>query len=435
MTEERVKSRYLSATITVLVLTGLLIPALLLVPSVAGAKGVFKLKNGAEGKLCLECHEDFKKKLKEPHVHTPLAEGECIGCHNPHTSSNDQLMAAKPNDICYQCHDGMVPDGTVSAHKVVIDGQCTACHDPHASANRMNLIRAGSELCYGCHQELGSKISNSKFQHSPVKKDCLRCHNPHASTENKALLVKGVPELCKSCHRTDRKTFKNLHMNYPVGEADCTSCHDPHGSNMAAILYNNVHEPVAKRMCKQCHAAPDAAKPLKLKQAGYKSCQGCHYDMLTETLNQKRVHWPVVDKRGCLNCHTPHASAASGLLLEPQKTLCAECHADTVARQERSSTKHPPVDEGKCSTCHAPHGSDNQFIMNQASVMDICGTCHDWQGHSSHPIGDKVIDPRNQNITLQCLSCHRSHGTEHKHFLYYETTNEMCIQCHTGFRR
>lgn len=423
------KVRYLFLMMTVLVLP------LLLVPAVVDAKDSMKLKSGAKGKLCLECHEGFREKLKKSHVHTPLAEGECTGCHNPHTSSHELLMAAEPKDICYQCHERMVPEGAASAHQVVVDGQCTTCHDPHAADNRMNLIRSGSELCYGCHEELGRKVSDSKFQHSPVKKDCLKCHNPHASSEHPALLVKSVPELCKTCHQTDKTTFKNLHANYPVDQADCTSCHDTHGSSQAAMLYDNVHQPVSKGMCKQCHAAPDAAEPLKLKQAGYESCQGCHYDMVTDTLNLKRIHWPVVDGKGCLNCHTPHASATGSLLLKPQKALCAGCHTDTMARQERSSTKHPPIDEGNCTACHAPHGSNNQFIMTRASVMDVCGDCHDWQTHSSHPIGEKVVDPRNKNSTVQCLSCHRSHGTEHKHFLYFATTNELCIQCHAGYRR
>jgi predicted CXXCH cytochrome family protein len=65
----------------------------------------------------------------------------------------------------------------------------------------------------------------------------------------------------------------------------------------------------------------------------------------------------------------------------------------------------------------------------------MCAQCHEWQTHSTHPIGEKFADPRNKNVTLQCLSCHRSHGTEYKHFIYYDTTNDLCIQCHTQYRR
>jgi hypothetical protein len=49
--------------------------------------------------------------------------------------------------------------------------------------------------------------------------------------------------------------------------------------------------------------------------------------------------------------------------------------------------------------------------MRQASIVEGCGGCHDWLKHNSHPMGDKTIDPRNKNVTVSCLSCHRSHAT------------------------
>jgi predicted CXXCH cytochrome family protein len=204
---------------------------------------------------------------------------------------------------------------------------------------------------------------------------------------------------------------------------------------VAAILYDNVHEPVSKNMCKQCHQDAGSATPLALQKSGFELCQGCHYEMMNQTFNKNRVHWPLVDQTGCLNCHTPHASSQNDLLKAPMLSLCGSCHADTIARQERSQTKHQPIAEGECSSCHSPHGADNVFILNESSTIELCANCHEWQKHSTHPIGEKVVDPRNPNITLQCLSCHRTHGTEYKNFLYYETTQDLCVQCHAQYRR
>jgi predicted CXXCH cytochrome family protein len=106
-----------------------------------------------------------------------------------------------------------------------------------------------------------------------------------------------------------------------------------------------------------------------------------------------------------------------------------------VARQARSQTEHPPIAEGACNECHSPHSSDNPFLATEATTIELCAKCHEWQSHSTHPIGEKIVDPRNANVTLQCLSCHRTHGTEYEHFLYFETTDETCIQCHSGLRR
>ena len=73
------------------------------------AQNKFKLKPDAKGKLCLSCHDNFKEKLKNQFVHTPVKTGECSECHNPHTSSHGKLLDEDPNKICNKCHEGIVP--------------------------------------------------------------------------------------------------------------------------------------------------------------------------------------------------------------------------------------------------------------------------------------------------------------------------------------
>ncbi|MFP3983353.1 MAG: cytochrome c3 family protein [Desulfurivibrionaceae bacterium] len=394
----------------------------------------FNLKTGAREETCLTCHTDFKEKIEKEFIHSPLAAGDCTGCHNPHTSSHGKLMAAETDRICYQCHDNLVPEEAESVHQVVLEGNCLQCHDPHAADNRANLIRAGSRLCFECHEGLARDIDENEFSHSPVQDDCLSCHDPHASADNRSLLTNNDPALCLDCHQTG-SSFQERHKDYPVEDGRCTSCHNPHGSNTPPILYDNVHDPVNRGMCSQCHVEASAGDPFALKSTGMKVCQGCHYDTMNDMLSRKRLHWPVVGEKGCINCHSPHASPEGRLLKEAPLKLCGQCHTDTLARQERAQTEHPPVAEGECSTCHSPHSSDHIFLLEQGSTIDLCGDCHDWQTHSTHPIGEEVIDPRNQNLTLQCLSCHRTHGTEYEKFLYYETTKDLCVQCHEKYRR
>ena len=401
----------------------------------AHAEGKFKLKPGAKGKLCLSCHTAFSSKMKAKHIHTPLVEGECSGCHNPHASNHGMLMDGDADSICYKCHDNVVPPQATSAHQVVAEGKCVACHDPHSSANPANLVKGGSELCFDCHKELGEKIATNKYGHSPVKKDCLRCHAPHASADNARLLTAEEPALCLECHKVDSKGFKKRHMNYPVEQGRCTSCHDPHGSTSGAILADYVHEPIKKEMCNQCHNEPNSAEPFAVKKTGFELCQGCHYEMVNEYFSKNRLQWPLADKTGCINCHSPHASPQAGLLRAPMAKVCGSCHEDTMARQDRSQTKHQPISDGNCTVCHSPHASDNLFLQTEATTIGSCAQCHDWQSHSTHPIGAEVIDPRNQNISLDCLSCHRTHGTEYKHFLYYPDIQSLCVQCHTKYRR
>ena len=74
-------------------------------------------------------------------------------------------------------------------------------------------------------------------------------------------------------------------------------------------------------------------------------------------------------------------------------------------------------------------------VMTGAADINVCGSCHDWEHHSTHPIGEKAKDPRNKNLTVTCLSCHSPHGSDFKKMLHFETQTEMCTNCHKEFRR
>jgi len=441
-----VRSRSLWVTLGALLL---LLPA----APAAHAQNPFRLKLGAQGKICLDCHPGFQNKLTSKFVHTPVKTGQCVGCHSPHTSAHGKLLSASPNAICATCHASVVPAGAVSRHKVVIEGNCVTCHDPHASSNKANLLKAGNALCVGCHTGVGDTAAKARFKHIPVSDGCLTCHNPHASDKAAHLLKAAVPALCLGCHKPDSPRFTQQHAGYPVARADCASCHDPHGSNTAAILFDTVHPPVAAKRCSQCHNAATAAEPFATRRAGFELCRGCHSAMVNEAFSKSRVHWPLVDRTGCLNCHEPHASRQKKLLNVAEGGLCGRCHRDTAdyqarlaekARQERPDSKvkvekgalaHSPVQEGRCTTCHTPHASDSVRLLRNASVVDGCGACHDWLKHNSHPVGEKYVDMRNRNRSVDCLSCHRAHGTGYRYLITFPTPTELCVQCHKQLRR
>jgi len=431
----------------------MVVSSIMIVPLVYAQQNKFRLKPDAKGKLCLSCHDNFREKLKSQFVHTPVRSEECTECHNPHTASHGKLLDEDPNKVCLKCHEGIVPKNPRSSHKIVAEGNCVKCHDPHASNNRFALLKAGNELCFDCHKGVASAVAKVKFGHNPVEKGCVNCHDPHASGKATHLLKNDLVALCASCHKTDEPNFVRQHMNYPVGKSNCTSCHDPHGSNRGGILFDNMHTPVANKMCTQCHEAPNSPSPFKMKKAGYELCRGCHSSMMNDTFNKNRVHWPLVDKVGCLNCHEPHGSAQKKLLMGDMVSLCGKCHLDTMEKEEKLVEKekqenaaskgkvikgaltHPPMQGGNCEACHASHASDSVFLLKQVSIVELCGTCHDWLKHTSHPMGEKVLDPRNKNLTLQCLSCHRSHGTGYRYMIPFPIVTDLCVQCHKQYKR
>jgi len=405
----------------------------------------FKLKPGARGATCLKCHENFKEILKKGYVHPLLKKGECTGCHVPHTSSHKSLLVADTTKLCYNCHQKVLPEDRRSAHEAVVEGNCTTCHASHGSNNKFILLKSGSELCFDCHKNMSDYLKNVRFKHPSIEKGkgCLNCHNPHASAESDHLLQKKVPALCKECHKTDKLTFKTTHMEYPVVDADCNSCHSPHGSNNRGIVFNVAHADVTKKRCNQCHKEPTSPNALKTKKETTQLCRECHQDMVDQTFNKNRVHWPLVDKVGCLNCHDPHATKEEKLLKGSIVDVCGKCHGDTVELQKWSINNPKneklcePVKKGECTSCHSPHASDNILLFPQQSTgVELCGRCHEWQTHSTHPIGEKIIDPRDKNLTVECISCHKACGTgNNPAMLPFSNTYELCIQCHPERRR
>ena len=431
----------------------MVVSSFMIVSLVYAQQNKFKLKPDAKGKLCLNCHENFKEKLSDPFVHTPVRTGECSECHNPHSASHGKLLEENANRICFKCHEEMMSKDQKSSHRVVIEGNCVKCHDPHASKNKFVLLKAGNELCFDCHKNIGSAIAKARFKHNPVEKGCTNCHDPHSSAKVLHLLKNDLVALCVGCHQTDRPAFAKQHMNYPVEKSNCSSCHNAHGSDRGGILFDNVHQPVANKICTQCHEASNSPTPLKTRRAGYELCRGCHSSMMNDTFNKNRIHWPLVDKTGCLNCHEPHASKEKKLLLGDSKSLCGKCHSDTMEvqvklaekeAQEKATAKgkvikgaltHAPIQEGNCDACHDSHAADSVFLLKQPPVIKLCEACHDWSKHSNHPMGEKVVDTRNKNITMQCLSCHRSHGTGYRYMIQLPTVTDLCVQCHKQFKR
>jgi predicted CXXCH cytochrome family protein len=403
----------------------------------------FKLKTGAKGVLCLKCHETFQKTLSSRFVHPLLKDDDCSGCHDPHTSSHADLLIAKTSDLCYGCHKKILPEKAASAHSVVVEADCKKCHDSHGSNYKFILLKSGNNLCADCHKEMMDGFERATFKHDPMQKEkgCINCHDPHASAKWPSLLREDTPSLCATCHKSTDPSFARSHMNYPVMDSNCDSCHNTHGSNRKGILFDVAHAPLAERKCGECHEPPTAQDPLKTKKQGAELCKQCHKDMVDSIFRKKRVHWAVVDKAGCLNCHNPHASAQKKLLKGSIVKICGQCHSDTIEQQklinndQKNQELCEPVKTGNCIACHSPHASDNVLLIDKPSLsLDLCGGCHEWLTHSTHPIGDKVVDQRNKNVTLSCLSCHKMHGTKPK-MLHFETTYEVCIQCHIERKR
>ena len=79
-----------------------ILPLLLLLAAARPASAApnnHKLRPGASGQVCLECHADFEEKLKKASVHTPVRARDCVGCHSPHASAHGKLLVESQKAI------------------------------------------------------------------------------------------------------------------------------------------------------------------------------------------------------------------------------------------------------------------------------------------------------------------------------------------------
>ena len=131
----------------------------------------------------------------------------------------------------------------------------------------------------------------------------------------------------------------------------------------------------------------------------------------------------------CVACHSPHASDEKSLLRKKQEMVCMTCHENTSMRYEDTLYKHENI--GTCTDCHDVHGS-NELVMLKGDGNAVCERCHETQGQFTHPIGDKVIDPRNgQGLT--CVTCHNPMGSNYKFELKRSGSKDLCVQCHKKY--
>ena len=89
---------------------------------------------------CYECHTD--KKAPVLWEHSPVKE-DCLTCHSPHGSSNENLLVSRVPRLCQECHlQGRHQSGTLSTRSTfAINRSCLNCHPQiHGSNNPSGTV-------------------------------------------------------------------------------------------------------------------------------------------------------------------------------------------------------------------------------------------------------------------------------------------------------
>ena len=299
----------------------------------AAQQNPYRLKEPDQKKLCLACHTRLRAEAEEA-LRAHAGEGRRVlrAATSPHVSSHGKLLSA--DDAARSAPaatTASIPANAKSAHKVVADGECQKCHDPHASDNAANLVAKGNDLCFGCHKELGEAIKKAKFKHTPGRAGVPHLPCPHGSDKAVRLLKTAVPGAVRELPQAGHARVRGAAHEIPGRQGRLHVL--PRSARLepaGAAAEHRASRRSAAGACNQCHEAPDSATPFATKRTGYELCKGCHNEMVNATLAKTRLHWPVADKKGCVNCHNPHASKQAKLL--KADTRDALRHAATRTR-------------------------------------------------------------------------------------------------------
>ncbi|MEW6413175.1 MAG: cytochrome c3 family protein [Candidatus Zixiibacteriota bacterium] len=455
------------------------------------------LVRGEGAAPCLVCHVDIEKRLSMDVPHAPAVD-ECQGCHVPHYSKDNlHLLSARPNELCSSCHDYESLDLQKEfVHTPAAQGDCAGCHNPHGGnqpklvTGRMTKVDVGglmvgqlpklsgisADLCYTCHDDLKEEFRRQNA-HAPVAQgECDACHAAHGS-DNVGFVVAAAPDLCVTCHDVD-DALTTAHDGYDITTADCLECHNPHISDQPKLVRNTLHPPFADNDCGSCHEIGPDGKAVLIASA-IELCSACH-ETVTESAELEHQHAPfageecgachslhAADYAGllrfegsslcmtchenikdqqqlsvshrpfeegqCLECHRPHASAYPGLTTKPAESFCVSCHED-INRQITEGAPHAPVADGDCGACHVPHAG-NQSALLTTSKVELCGQCHD--------LTDRDLRTAHKGFSLEgvdCQNCHAAHAgpAGSKGLLLPDVhvpfADGDCTSCHDGMK-
>jgi DmsE family decaheme c-type cytochrome len=250
---------------------------------------------------CVDCH---KKEIGQFATTTmgkvinarPRTEHEklgCESCHGPakqhaesggeergaliYYSRKTKTPVAERNATCLNCHEKTARTMWAGSTHEARNVACTDCHTVmHSEAEKAELKKATVlATCGNCHKEKARAMG--KYSHMPLgewKMECVSCHAPHGSANEKLLVASSVNETCFSCHAEKRGPFMWEHQ--PVTE-NCANCHDSHGSNKQRMLKTPL-----PRLCQQCHFTPHGApsgRPSDQASVRFnynKGCSNCH---------------------------------------------------------------------------------------------------------------------------------------------------------------
>jgi predicted CXXCH cytochrome family protein len=339
------------------------------------------LDKGVKDDKCLECHED---KTKGKVVHPAVGMG-CFSCHMVRGSGDATRIVLKNGRVatlCFSCHDDKQPAKVKGHVHPPNSSDCLKCHNPHVSDNEKLLLKPTTggkdeNLCLSCHTK-GLDVPKDGSRHAALDMGCTTCHTMHKSGERGKQefdfhLTKSTPTLCVDCHSLDDKKLVEAHQNQPLAGADCVQCHDPHQSKSPKLLQTYLHNPFEAKMCDSCHQPAKDGKVVLTQADSRALCITCHEEE-GKKIDSAKVQHPGAQGE-CIACHDPHAGKSPRFMKTNAVSACLSCHSEQADMATKATALHDPAFNQRCSICHEAHGGNRPKLLRD-DVDNLCLSCH-----------------------------------------------------------
>ena len=267
----------------------------------------------------------------------------------------------------------------------------------------------GADTCLMCHVDGGdfpvfaifkTKHANRADKRTPFAGlQCEACHGPG----KKHAEAGGGPDGINSFEPSSFLTPKQRNKF-------CLECHQ---GNARTGWHASTHDS-NDIACNDCHKIHAERDPVLAMTTQPDVCYKCHRKERAD-FSKPSTHPVRFGKMACSDCHSPHGSTSTGMLIKPTvNQTCYTCHAE---KRGPFLWEHAPAAED-CTLCHHPHGSVNPARLKKNPPL-LCQQCHSVAGHPSvarTPAGLPGGGGGGSAFLLagSCLNCHSQiHGSNH----------------------